>query len=617
MGGSHIKILSLAILAMLLTPANVWLALSETPESRVCTLALAAVSSSGEGVTGNLTVKVVKPGSGLIFVSTSPAVEVDVQGAARIAVLTASLVGNFNPLSYDYYFIVTAPAIVVGGPSAGAAMALAVLLAVEGARCDMDYVVTGMINPDTSIGPVGGLKEKLEASASRGAKVFIIPSGQSIYTYYERVIVRRGPLLLITTRPETVNLREYGEKLGVKVIEVTDLLNLYSIVTGAKLNYSTRSPTDSMRLRVVAEKFLGNVSSFIDELREQGIKGGFLDDAIRSLNQAREALEYGKSSYLALLKSIEAATLAQLALWTTRGFDLDVLYNDVNGLLERFTSEYEKVESVDLGVIEFKGLAYVHAWTAGMLLNTTYSNVKARGFATLEEALNLARALWEARVARVILAEAKPIGTPVNRESLELLSRYLVATSRGLVAYANQLFSEAGLGSPPQEATLMTVTASILRDPIASIFLSIKSMSIITQAIHERFGSKDVFDNITGLALNLAITSKSNLSQSLLKASLEEKSYLLLTESMLLSWVTTWALQSQEHLTTTKIPQPQVASIPLISEDRGANSNIEYGRVREVLEVTVGSVIKVLATTSIALALIAIITYVIYRRLGS
>ena len=208
-----------------------------------CSLGVAAVSSSGEGVMGSLTVKV-KPGSGLIFVSVNPAVEVDVQGAARIAVLAASIVGGFNPLAYDYYFMLDSPAMIVGGPSAGAAMALAVLLAVKGLECGGDYVVTGMINPDTTIGPVGGLKEKLEAAAASGAKTFIVPLGQSKYTHYERVLVRRGPFTFITVRPETVDLKSYGRELGVTVVEVGSLSDLYSMVTGERIAYANGSLGD-------------------------------------------------------------------------------------------------------------------------------------------------------------------------------------------------------------------------------------------------------------------------------------------------------------------------------------------------------------------------------------
>ncbi|MFN4045812.1 MAG: S16 family serine protease, partial [Acidilobaceae archaeon] len=200
-----------------------------------CSLNIAAVASSGGGVIGSLTVRVASPGSGFIFVSTSPATDIDVQGAARIAVMAASMLLGFNPLSYDYYFIVDAPSIIVGGPSAGAAMALGVLLALEGWRCGGDFVITGMINPDLTIGPVGGLKEKLEATAEAGGRVFIVPYGQLNYTYYTRVVDRRGPFIFVTVKPETVNLEELGEKYGVRVREALSLRDAYSMVTGREL----------------------------------------------------------------------------------------------------------------------------------------------------------------------------------------------------------------------------------------------------------------------------------------------------------------------------------------------------------------------------------------------
>jgi len=41
-----------------------------------------------------------------------------------------------------------------------------------------DIAFTGTINPDGSIGPVGGIQYKLEAVAKDGKKTFLIPIGQ-------------------------------------------------------------------------------------------------------------------------------------------------------------------------------------------------------------------------------------------------------------------------------------------------------------------------------------------------------------------------------------------------------------------------------------------------------
>ena len=607
MEGARVKLVAVLALIALVAVAPLEVA---GVDSGACTLTLVAVSSAGEGVTSNLTVRVARPGSGLIFVSTSPAVEVDVQGAARIAVLAASIVGGFNPLEYDYYFIISSPAIIVGGPSAGAAMALAVLLAVEGASCGGDFVVTGMINPDTTIGPVGGLREKLEAAASAGAKTFFIPEGQARYTYYERVVVRRGPFTFVTLRPETVDLKEYGGKLGVRVVEVADLASLYSMVTGASIAYKSGGLVDSPTMRRAAESVIGEAEKLASRL--EGLRGGLVENALNSLNQARGALEGGQSSYLALLKALEALTLAQTALWSSEGLDIEAVYNNASRALEEFNARYSEVEAVDTGVIVAKGLAYVHAWSAGMLLNSTYPRVRDRGFAALDDALNMARALWEARVANIILASIEPEGAPVDGRVLELLSKYMVATARSLAAYSKQLFEEAGLGSPPEEATLMAISASVTRDPVAALFLAITSMSILTSAIHESFKAGDVLGRVEEIAGSLAASTGSREVQGLARAAIESKSYTLLTQSILASWSISHMTRGAEESIRTAQPQPGAA--PQITQEVKVTDIRQYSLVRELLETIVGSSIRALTIASIALAVVAVIAYIALRR---
>ncbi len=44
-----------------------------------------------------------------------------------------------------------------------------------GWKVNPKVMMTGMINPDGTIGPVGGILEKASAAASVGAKLFLIP----------------------------------------------------------------------------------------------------------------------------------------------------------------------------------------------------------------------------------------------------------------------------------------------------------------------------------------------------------------------------------------------------------------------------------------------------------
>ncbi len=65
----------------------------------------------------------------------------------------------------------------VDGPSAGALMTIGVLAAVRGDTPKPDAAMTGTINPDGTIGPVGGIRFKIEGAAEKGMKLVLIPAG--------------------------------------------------------------------------------------------------------------------------------------------------------------------------------------------------------------------------------------------------------------------------------------------------------------------------------------------------------------------------------------------------------------------------------------------------------
>ena len=293
-----------------------------------------------------------------------------------------------------------------------------------------------------------------------------------------------------------------------------------------------------------------------------------------------------------------------------KGFDVDVVYANVSRELEEFNSIYESVESSDLGVLEVKGLAFLHAWRAGMLLDTTYSNIKGRGFATLEEALSIARSMWEVRVAKLVLAGVKPSNVTVNVNSLRVVSSYLVATAKGVIAYSTQVFSEANIGSPPDEAIRMAVSASLTKDPVAALLLASRSMAIVTSAIHSSFTSgADTFDEIARLALNLALKSNSTLAQTLLRASLDLRDHQLLTESILVSWATI-TMRGPETPQIQEIPQPHMITAPISK----IGNETQYSSVQRVLQTILGTSIWTLAIATILLALLTITTFTIHRK---
>lgn len=69
----------------------------------------------------------------------------------------------------------------IGGPSAGLAFTLSLIdrLTPGELTGGRDVAVTGTINLDGSVGPIGGLAQKASAVDQRGIDVFLVPSAQS------------------------------------------------------------------------------------------------------------------------------------------------------------------------------------------------------------------------------------------------------------------------------------------------------------------------------------------------------------------------------------------------------------------------------------------------------
>ena len=162
------------------------------------------------GVVVRLNVKLMYPGTGEIFLNTRSLTEMDMQGSARIAAMVAGELTQADTSKYDFLLTLYANSTIIGGPSAGAAITVAMIALLEGVNLSNDVMMTGMISPDGSVGVVGGIAEKAHAAAEWGAKYFLIPEGQAL-TYN-------------STTFEPVNVTQLaGERWNLTVIEVSDI----------------------------------------------------------------------------------------------------------------------------------------------------------------------------------------------------------------------------------------------------------------------------------------------------------------------------------------------------------------------------------------------------------
>ena len=101
------------------------------------------------------------------------------------------------------------------GPSAGAAMTVGFTALLKGDHIRRGIALTGTIAKDGTIGPVGGIPDKIRAAAREGYRTILIPQGQ-----------RDDPRW---------NLNRLAWELNVEVTEVATVEEAYRLMTGGTL----------------------------------------------------------------------------------------------------------------------------------------------------------------------------------------------------------------------------------------------------------------------------------------------------------------------------------------------------------------------------------------------
>jgi len=135
-----------------------------------------------------------------------------------MASIMSAFVLGVDPAEYRYTFDVEGR---IDGPSAGGLMTAAVFAVLLGDKMKEDVAMTGTINPDGTIGPVGGIPQKLEGAAEAGKTLVLIPVGLR-YSFD-------------MAKQEWVDVVEHGRRLGIEVKEVADIYQAYPLLTGKAL----------------------------------------------------------------------------------------------------------------------------------------------------------------------------------------------------------------------------------------------------------------------------------------------------------------------------------------------------------------------------------------------
>ncbi len=410
------------------------------------TIPLVAFHSTPEGGEGILLKAqvIVTNGSGHVFVDTSPYTQVDLQGSARLAAMVASDVLGIDQRKYDFYYIIDIDSPIIGGPSAGGALTVATIAAIKNWTLRKGIVMTGMINPDESIGPVGGIPHKLEAAAKYNATLFLIPEGQREVVVRKTISRRQGPFIIYEEKQEMVDLYELGKKLNIKVKEVSTIQQAVQIFTGHNITRQT------YKGRVFTSQYLSLLKPLATNLREEAkhMYQSTGDSSSLNVNEIMKRADsrYSEKKYYAATSLYFNAMYLMRYLQWAEGYrnagDKDrylmELINDVKYQIEQSKEDLNKFKSNGIMDVEAVGAAESRITAASEKLN------EAIELKDIDEKIStLAFAYERARTARWWLSLATP-DKIIPEETLKERAGWYLSQAQSIHTYTQTLFSESG-----------------------------------------------------------------------------------------------------------------------------------------------------------------------------
>ncbi|MCE8422877.1 MAG: hypothetical protein J5U19_11130 [Candidatus Methanoperedens sp.] len=128
---------------------------------------------------------IIKEGKSNLFLNVANVlVDESMQSSAQIAIFVARGVTRTSLIDKDVLINIKSPLqegkLAISGGSAGGAIAIAAIAAMEGKAPRNDVLMTGTINEDHSIGKIGAPRAKGIAARDNGAKLFLVPPGQKV-----------------------------------------------------------------------------------------------------------------------------------------------------------------------------------------------------------------------------------------------------------------------------------------------------------------------------------------------------------------------------------------------------------------------------------------------------
>ncbi|MDO8428377.1 MAG: S16 family serine protease [Candidatus Diapherotrites archaeon] len=308
------------------------------------TLPIYAVIAEGQSALKADLIVNLELGTGKIYSGVGPLVGTATQSSERTAV---ELAKNYSSLAknYDYKFDINSDASIVDGPSAGSAISLLVVTMLQNKRIPEYVAITGTIDSDGRIGPVGGVFEKAKKASETGIKLFLIPEGEALQT-------RR-----FDDGIHTIDLAEYAlSEWGMKVIEVSNLDEALSLAFTNIENIDVNS-----YIQAREPEFIPTGISLNSKLEVMHVlTSKYLEKVDSSINSARGSLSNTIMSRTEILNTLlESLNSSEQTLGTAKILlDQNYLYSAANsGYLAMVNAFMVEDISNDPSLLELNSLA--------------------------------------------------------------------------------------------------------------------------------------------------------------------------------------------------------------------------------------------------------------------
>lgn len=267
-------LISLIIILIIIPAMNA----ADFEKGHIKLLAVAETADGYKGSTADLYLSM-EPGEGRVFIESFPLTKLDTQISTRFAKELACDFVDDDCDNYDFFYTIQAKSSIVGGPSAGAAIAVLTAALLEDVPVDQSISITGTINSGNLIGPVGSLKEKIDAASETKLKTVLIPDGERF----------------LTDNNQTLDLVKYGKNMSVNVIEVSDLGHALSIFTGKNFSKPMKhldiEPSYLETMRVLAERLCDRGLAVNKSIEQDFDESETLEYAYNYTGRGRQAIE--------------------------------------------------------------------------------------------------------------------------------------------------------------------------------------------------------------------------------------------------------------------------------------------------------------------------------------